>query len=152
MMQAVPICRSHDQNKTKTIEGVGEPWGLADALRRLSVPVCTGVMSLLSYRGNLGPCLERSLTAQGGHCQISARVSSVANDPQRTLKSVVRHWAPEPTSSPAVACERGVLDIGQVHHDVLRCPAGQPPKFFRRAHVDFEVRDVGWHEHEIAFR
>jgi hypothetical protein len=36
-MQAVPIFRSHGQNKTKTIEGVSEPWGLADALCRLSI-------------------------------------------------------------------------------------------------------------------
>jgi hypothetical protein len=42
MMQAVPIIRSHDQNKTKTIEGVSEPWDLADALCRLSEPVRVG--------------------------------------------------------------------------------------------------------------
>jgi hypothetical protein len=36
-MQAVPIFRSHGQNRTKTIEGVSEPWGLADALCRLSI-------------------------------------------------------------------------------------------------------------------
>jgi len=42
MMQAVPIIRSHDQNKTKMIEGVSEPWDLADALCRLSEPVRIG--------------------------------------------------------------------------------------------------------------
>ena len=36
-MQAVPFFRSHGQNRTKIIEGVSEPWGLADALCRLSI-------------------------------------------------------------------------------------------------------------------
>jgi hypothetical protein len=69
-MQAVPIFRSHDQNKTKTIEGVSEPWGLADALCCLSVSVRIGVMLLLSHRINSDSCFEWSLSAQSGHRQL----------------------------------------------------------------------------------
>ena len=57
-----------------------------------------------------------------------------------------------PASHAPIPHQQRVLDIGEVHHDVLRRSAGQPPEFFRRAHVGFEVGDERRHEHEIAFR
>jgi hypothetical protein len=39
-----------------------------------------------------------------------------------------------------------ILDIRQVHHDILGRAAGQPPELFRRAHIGFEMRN----EHRLA--
>jgi hypothetical protein len=56
------------------------------------------------------------------------------------------------TSRPAVTRKQRVLDIRQIDHDVFGRAAGQPPQFFRRAHIGFEMGNEGRDEHEIALR